>query len=110
MFDGQMSPSAWRQRAPRSMLSPVGPQGQPTTATLDRRWLWRIEAFLTFNGGPSGYRQLSRDLTAYLRESCVHDWDYGLGCGDEPIRQCLWCNVVETVAAVTDSSSGEGRI
>lgn len=96
----------WRRRAPRSLLTRTAPQGQLTTATLDRRWLWRIQTFLAFNAGPGSYRELSLDLTAYLHESCTHDWEYGLGCCDEPMRQCLWCNVVETVAAFAQSSSG----
>lgn len=87
--------SDWRDRAPRSLLDPAGPNGEAITAPLDRRWLWRLETFLALNGGADERRVMSRDLTQYLRETCPHDWQSGVNYSDQPIRQCLWCNIVE---------------
>lgn len=87
--------SDWRDRAPRSLLDPAGPNGETITAPLDRRWLWRLETFLALNGGSDETRVMSRDLTQYLRDTCTHDWQSGVNYSDQPIRQCLWCNIVE---------------
>ena len=97
----------WESRAPNSLLSLLGPDGEPVTAPLDRRWLWRIENNLAVSATNDTQRQLARDLSQYLHETCEHHWLPGArsqwtnpdtGRVEHEIeehRQCLWCDLVE---------------
>jgi hypothetical protein len=105
MSDG--STGTWRGRAGRIILDPEDPQGNPLRTPVDRRWLWRIEDFLTISAVNDRQRQLASDLTQYLNETCEHHWlpyaqsrreDPDTGAVDNVVpahRQCLWCNAVE---------------
>lgn len=99
--------STWQGRAPRSVLDPFGPHGEPIATPLDRRWLWRIEGDLAASATNHAQRQLARDLHQYLVETCDHHWLHSdesawrhpdTGEVEDVIpahRQCLWCNGVE---------------
>ena len=86
----------WRERAPRGVIDPNGPDGKPCPTPTDRRWLWRLETELVVLGTTDALREIGRDLRQYLNETCEHwfgeDWP-----GDDVIpahRQCRWCNDV----------------
>ena len=98
--------ATWRNRAPRSVLDPLDPGGEPITTPADRRWLWRLEGDLAVSATNDTLRQLARDLSAYLHETCEHHWrDYEASTWDHPDvaegdvipahRQCLWCSDVD---------------
>lgn len=100
----------WQQRAPESLWDEsagLNVDGNPDPTSTDRRWLWRPENTLAVNArAGTALEALQRDLTEYLRETCVHHWDDEGGYyyieptrPDEPkIRQCRWCAHVEDVA------------
>ena len=91
-----MNTSDWRDRAPRSILDPFTPRGDLVTTPMDRRWLWRLEGTLAVCATNDTLRQLARDLSQYLCETCEHHWQAYEGDDDIPAhRQCLWCNDVE---------------
>lgn len=84
----------WMTRAPQSLRDLEGPDGEPLSTHFDRRWLWRLETFLTVNGTTDLHREMRLDLYQYLCETCEHVWrDMTFGSKDE-IYQCLWCNDV----------------
>lgn len=86
----------WQDNAPAMLRSLAGPDGEDIPTPFDRRWLWRIEAFLAVSGTNDNQRQLGRDLRQYLNQTCQHVWR--VWAGDDVIaahRQCLWCNDVE---------------
>jgi hypothetical protein len=86
----------WQNRAPAMLRSPEGPDGEPCPTPMDRRWLWRIEAFLAVYGTTDAHRAMSRDLREYLNETCEHVWREEEAENDFPAhRQCLWCNDIE---------------
>lgn len=89
---------AWRDRAGTGLLDPTGPDGQPIQASLDRRWLWRIEQSLAVNATNDSQRRLAADLYEYLGETCEHHWlDHGKETDVEADRQCLWCCRLDSV-------------
>ncbi len=90
----------WRDGLPRSVLDPFGPRGEVIITPADRRWLWHVESLLAVAATNDYLRDLGRALTSYLHETCAHHWNDLLDCADLPIRQCLWCNVVEDREAV----------
>ena len=88
MADTYRHPGAdYRNRLPASVAdSFTGPNGEPCFTPTDRRWLWRIEAFLAVSGTNDVQRQMGHDLQVYLRETCEHHWIA------YEVEQCLWCN------------------
>jgi hypothetical protein len=86
----------WQDRAPAMLQSLVGPDGEDIPTSFDRRWLWRVEAFLAVHGTTDEQRALGHDLAQYLHETCQHVWrDYAAEVDIPAHRQCLWCNEVE---------------
>lgn len=84
----------WRFRAP-AMLVEVGlcSRGEPDATSLDRRWLWRLEGFLSVSGTNEDHHAMARDLKAYLYETCEHHWHGHEADPDIPAhKQCLYCN------------------
>jgi hypothetical protein len=84
-------------------------EGNPDTTSTDRRWLWRLEGRLAVGATNDSQRELQRDLTEYLRETCDHQWDAEAGqhyfptqSPDEPkMRQCNWCSHTENPAVAS---------
>jgi len=72
--------------------------------TEDRRWLWRVEGFLSVNATLAVHHQVRRELLAYLRETCEHFWELATASGGagEPgadLLQCRYCFAVKTRVA-----------
>lgn len=92
-------PSQWRTRA-SAMLNDVGlcSNGEFDATSQDRRWLWRLEAFLAVSGTTDAQRELGRDLAYYLHQTCPHHWHFYGNTGPDdwyPTHvQCLYCNLV----------------
>lgn len=85
----------WKDRAPNPLQSDLDRHGVPHGTSLDRRWLWRLEGSLAVLATTDYLRQLQRDLSQYLHETCEHH--YGVYAGDEVLAahsQCLWCDHV----------------
>jgi hypothetical protein len=86
----------YRTRLPLSILEEgLDFNGNPDPTSTDRRWLWRIEMFLSISGTNASHRQMASDLRFYLNESCEHHWkSYEAEQGIAAHRQCSWCNDV----------------
>ena len=86
----------WIDRAPAFLRALEGPRGEECTTTIDRRWLWRLAAALSFTAGDS---QLVHDLRTYLHQSCDHHWRYDEAddCPCPALRQCVWCTWVDLI-------------
>lgn len=100
----------WRDRFPRGVLDPFGPNGEVIFTPTDRRMLWHVEGVLAVAGTNDTLRNLGRAIHAYLNETCVHHWhDYTPDPANEndvpAHRQCLWCNDVEWL----DERTGEKK-
>lgn len=92
-LDESQMRAPWRDRAPAMLRSTAGPDGEPCATPLDRRWLWRLEMFLSISGTTDVHRAMSRDLREYLNETCEHHWQHWTGDEMYPQHwQCLWCN------------------
>jgi len=85
----------WRDRAPAMLLNLEDPDGNPLPTHFDRRWLWRLEGFLSINGTTDAHRAMRHDLYQYLCITCEHVWRESTDYDDNPLQQCLWCNRVE---------------
>jgi hypothetical protein len=99
-----VSGTTWRDRAPEMLRDTItGPRGEPCLTSTDRRWLWRLEAFLSVNETNGRHHDVGRDLLEYLRETCEHHWDdpggWVLDDDGPTLRQCIWCNLVEAVTS-----------
>lgn len=83
--------STWRDRAGLLILDPEDPRGDPIETPTDRRWLHRIEGFLSVSATNETQRQVAADLRAYLYETCAHHWLHYSGSDDEIPEhwQCL---------------------
>ncbi len=82
------------------LLQPgVCPRDEPDATTMDRRWLWRLESFLSVSGTRPIHQQMASDLRQYLNETCEHHWhDWDAEVGIAAHRQCLYCHDVEWAA------------
>ena len=87
----------WRDRAGRILLDPFGSDGEPIRATLDRRWLWKLEGYLGAATNEER-RQIRHDLSEYLHQTCTHEYRHteAEGYFDES-WQCRWCNYLTYV-------------
>lgn len=86
----------WVDRAPAYLRSHGRwHDGTLLNASVDRMWLWRIEAFLAVNATNDMQRQMAADLRQYLNQSCHHDWRDMEDYDDNQCRQCVWCNWTE---------------
>jgi hypothetical protein len=69
--------------------------GNSDPTSVDRRWLWRLESFLSVSGTTDGHRTMASDLHQYLNETCGHHWHKYAADGDIAAHsQCTWCNDV----------------
>jgi len=93
----------YRTRLPQSILDAgLDPDGMPDPTSTDRRWLWRLEKFLSVSGTNSTHQQMASDLRFYLNETCGHHWRESERSGDIAAhRQCLWCCDVQWVSEDT---------
>lgn len=88
----------WRDHMPRGVLDPQCPRGEPVETPTDRRMLWHVEGILAVCATTDYLRDIARDLSQYLHETCEHHWHEFEYEGESDIpahRQCLWCNEVE---------------
>jgi hypothetical protein len=86
----------WRDRAPAMLRDIEGPNGEPCSTHFDRRWLWRLEGFLSVLGTTEAHREMRHDLYQYLCLTCEHVWSHYAGDDMIPEHwQCTWCNLPE---------------
>jgi hypothetical protein len=96
--------ATWRDRAPRSIVDPFGPQDEFVASYTDRRWLCHLHNMLTIAGASDVLRQIGADLGQYLTETCQHHWLSYLGeDGSLSFRRCLRCPKIEQPPGPADA-------
>ncbi len=83
---------SWRKRVPRRVTDALDPHGEFCPTPVDRRWLWHLETVLDNHRHRNDeLQQLHHDL----RDTCEHHWRYETHGDYPPLRQCVWCHIVE---------------